>query len=1169
MSNGRIIRVFGSLAARATLIGVFGLPACGADVFQSPPGGATAHSRAASALLAEIEARIAVQRPPGTNEPAQLKAMWAGNDDAAKSPFGSHEQRAFVVDAAGALSLAEPTSEKEPGEPGPSDRVGTKPEEVAALDALSSRASGGTRAVASFPVTAASGLRVSVAGRPDAWLKMRPRRASHSERSVVEGLVIYPGMVAGADAIYAVSEGHIEEFLNIHDAAQAKGLEFDLELGDGITSFRVDGSGAGLEALGRGDEVVLRAPMPEGVDATGRAVRGHLSAERLDDHRYTIHVTLDVDEEGLAFPVLLDPSWVGTGASGARYYTAAALLTSGQVLLAGGASMGFSGAISYAELYDPSTGTFSATGPLLTARRLHTATLLASGKVLIAGGDNGTLHNIVSIAELYDPATGTFSATGSLVTGREVHTATLLASGKVLFAGGLSRSTSAELYDPTSGTFSATGSLVNGRDGHTATLLPSGKVLVAGGETAASNAELYDPASGTFSATGPLAAIRAFHTATLLPSGKVLIAAGQSQQGTGGFLASAELYNPATGTFSATGSLITPRDSFTATLLPSGKVLIAAGRTLVGSTVTPLASAELYDPTTGTFSATASLASARDYFTATLLPSGRVLVAGNGEGPGSGAELYDPAAGTFSATGSLTTARYQHTATLMASGRTLVAGGYNGSVALAGAELYDPATGTFAATGSLAAGRYQHTVTLLPSGKALVAGGNNGSHALLGVELYDPAAGIFTTTGSLATARSQHTATLLPSGKVLVAGGSNGGLAIAGAELYAPGTGTFAATGSLTTMRSQHTATLLASGKVLVAGGFNGSLALASAELYDPAAGTFSTVGALANGRYGHTATLLASGKVLIAGGQAAGGTLASAELFDPTTGTFSVTGSLATGRFGHTATLLASGKVLVAGSDVSGGGLPLASAELYDPVAGTFSAAGSLASARASHTATLLASGRVLVAGGSGGPGAPLDVGELYDEGFGFPDSLRPTISSINGTPVAGATIMISGGQLRGAGEGSSGSTNSSATNYPLVRLMRDGNEQLLYARTSDASGAWSNTSTTLRAVLPAGMLPGLWRFQVVTSAIPSTGVPLLNCDDANSCTADSYNSGAGVCVHTIITGCSVPVPALGRYTTLLMSLFLLIGVGAVRGWLWTRAGNMLPRRDRHPPAP
>jgi hypothetical protein len=340
------------------------------------------------------------------------------------------------------------------------------------------------------------------------------------------------------------------------------------------------------------------------------------------------------------------------------------------------------------------SGVFDNTGNLTTARADHTATLLPNGKVLAVGGSNATSSALAG-AELYDPASGNWISTGSLAAGRSGHTETLLRSGKVLVAGGFdgkSSVASAELYDPVSGSWTITGTLATTRYSHTATLLPNSKVLVAGGlneDEFLTSAELYDPASGTWTATGRLARGRSSHTATLLPNGKVLVAGGFSD----GLLqvASAELWDPATGTWTSTGSLPEARVNHTATLLPNGKVLVAGGRGN-GSFLTSLAGAELYDPASGTWTATGNLGVGRGGHTATLLPDGRVLVAGgisSSSGILASAELYDPATGIWTATGSLVGARTRGTATLLSNGQVLVAGGNDSSnVALATAELY-------------------------------------------------------------------------------------------------------------------------------------------------------------------------------------------------------------------------------------------------------------------------------------------------------------------------------------------------------------------------------------------------------------------------------------------------------------------------------------------------
>jgi hypothetical protein len=313
-----------------------------------------------------------------------------------------------------------------------------------------------------------------------------------------------------------------------------------------------------------------------------------------------------------------------------------------------------------------------------------------------------------------------------------------------------------------------------------------------------------------------MTAVRGGSAATLLLDGRVLFTGGYNcgPAGQDGIWASAELYDPATGTFSPTGSMGTPREFQTATRLADGRVLVAGGYTgaspsagtgitlasyrLVESSASVLRTAELYDPATGTFSPTGSMSTIRDQHTATLLQNGRVLViGGGGEGYASQktADLYDPATGTFSRTGSMKTGRWLHTATLLDDGRVLVAGGRSPQDSVyKSAEIYDPATGAFRSVGSMHEARQQQTSTLLPDGRVFIAGGywSDGQNwrVLSSTEMFDPATGKFSSIGSMGTPRQGHTATLLDDGRVLIAGGSDignsGGVAVAPAVLYQP-----------------------------------------------------------------------------------------------------------------------------------------------------------------------------------------------------------------------------------------------------------------------------------------------------------------------------------------------------------------------------------------------
>jgi hypothetical protein len=341
--------------------------------------------------------------------------------------------------------------------------------------------------------------------------------------------------------------------------------------------------------------------------------------------------------------------------------------------------------------------TFTRTGDTVVGRNLCSATPLVDGRVFVVGGTrtgaNGSVFN--REAEIYDPTTGTFTATGAMATPRIYHTAVRLPDGRVLVLGGLSEGNatlkSAELFDPARGTFTSAGSMLVAREGATATVLKDGRVLIVGGILRQGEdffvvlaAELFDPRTNTFAPSGRMVKSRARHAAVALADGRVLIMGGYGNSDLSPeavLFKEVELYDPVAGTFSAVGQISQGRSEPIATLLADGRVLLSGGVVEKENSddVTTSATVEVYDPQTGSSSTPTAMSEGRVSHVAVLLKDGRVLLAGGFTGDRdrstSSADLFDPTTGKTTPIAPMLESRMQAAGVRLEDGRVLIVGG--------------------------------------------------------------------------------------------------------------------------------------------------------------------------------------------------------------------------------------------------------------------------------------------------------------------------------------------------------------------------------------------------------------------------------------------------------------------------------------------------------------
>ncbi|RLB65615.1 MAG: hypothetical protein DRI90_01520 [Deltaproteobacteria bacterium] len=959
-------------------------------------------------------------------------------------------------------------------------------------------------------------------GRPGE-VRVRRQDVGDSQARIVDHAIQLDSVAANGEAFFFATPGGVEELIVAREPSEP--IRYELGLPP-EWHLRVGHSPQPIvELLDAGDVPRMRMVADRAWDTEGRTIEPMLS---VDGSQITLSLP-----EGIEGPVLIDPEWQETGRpSVVRSGVASALLPDGAVLIVGG-STNFASRTptELAERFDPTTGVFQPAGSMTSKRLSPTATMLRNGQLLISGGvatagPNNELAPATATAELYDPVTGTFTATDSMTEGRTLHSATRLQDGTVLIAGGttgasgyfddLPVTATAELYDPQSGTFALVGELAEARGWHGAVLLPNGQVLIVGGIGepapmqfpfgAPTEAELYDPATEQFSPAGSMLVGRLNPLAVLLPEqGAVLIATGLTAAG--GFpsyVSASELYDLGTGTFSPTGEVLKPRYGSAVSLLPEGSVLVAGG---MGETNTGTGvSTEVYTPDEGTFATASELPEAQVGPTLTWLPEGRLLAF-----DGLSAALYSPpvAIPVEPEVEPMDHARFGHTATLLPTGNVLVVGGADEPYA----EIYEPATQQFRtlpASDSLV--RRYHTATRLPGGKVLLAGGQTGdeqSAALASALLFDPTDETIAPAANLSGPRGGHTATLLPDGRVLVVGGrSAGGTGdvLETAEVYDAKDNSWTLGPPLSGPRHWHDAALLPDGRVLIVGGtahdkHDPSDWLATAEVFDPAAGPSGSFVTVVPFQLfpGAAAEVMTDGKVLILSENS------NPEVFDPVTDTFEMLPSFG-GRYAPRTALLPSGKIIIAGGENLFGDDPelaQSSVDVFDPVSGSMEAAGQMSVRRAYHTETLLADGSVLLLGGSFGATFP-QVTASADRWRDVPAPIqgwRPTITSTLDRLAPHTEITIEGTGFEGVAE-ASGGKYPSPTNHPVVVWM-------------PLAGAPSHglvlefTDTSIRWRVPASSYAGPGQLFVIVNGVPSLGVSLtlnqvdtgLRCPASGAC--------------------------------------------------------------------
>ena len=576
------------------------------------------------------------------------------------------------------------------------------------------------------------------------------------------------------------------------------------------------------------------------------------------------------------------------------------LLKDGNILLVGGIAANPTNSV---ELLDSTTGEWTTIDSMLQKRAFHTATLLNDNRVLVIGGALLNDASGINTAEIYNPVDNSWSSAGKMKIGRSFHTATLISDNRVLVVGGHKNQKFAEIYDPSLNSWTTVGMMEIARRNHTANLMPNGDVLITGGsnseEIPVKDAEIFEVESGIFKPAGNMDLSRQNHTSTLLVNGKIIIVGGG---GTDRVLNTTEFFDPelkrwlvdgSLGSWYFANNLHQSRTNHTATLLPDGKILVTGGHTK------NLALGE----------------NAR---------LGKTVVLKS-------AEIYDPISKTWTATAEMNTERSDHKAILINGDKVLVSGGYflkksdsenkRTMEVISTAEIYNPTTEVWTTVTDMQIPRQRHSMITLPDNRILVSGGDSGQDALGSAEIYDPDSNTWKLTANMLYQRSFPVMVKIPDNKIMVFGGAEGT-----SEIFDTATEKWTETGLMSTRITRSAVTTLADGRIISAGGFGPKGSLASAEIYDPNSKSWTLIEPLPEKKVGPTGTRLLNGTILVLGGR-----FSEAILLNPISLSWTSAGKLSQSRKGHTATITNDGSVVIIGGEARNSSIH-ASTEIYKP---------------------------------------------------------------------------------------------------------------------------------------------------------------------------------------------------------------------------------------------